>query len=44
MRGVDDDRGSEVIAKNKEKIRDLYEKYKEWIPEYERESIDDLFT
>ena len=39
-----DDRGCEVIAKNKEKIRDLYEKYKEWIPEYERESIDDLFT
>lgn len=39
-----DDRGCGVIAKNKEKIRDLYEKYKEWIPEYERESIDDLFT
>ncbi|MEK5048536.1 hypothetical protein COL41_28465 [Bacillus mycoides] len=39
-----DDRGCEVIAKNKEKIRELYEKYKEWIQEYERESIDDLFT
>lgn len=38
-----DDRGCEVIAKNKEMIRDLYEKYKEWIPDYERESIDDLF-
>ncbi|MGE7881550.1 DUF3885 domain-containing protein [Bacillus sp. NPDC094077] len=38
-----DDRGCEVIAKNKEIIRDLYEKYKEWIPDYERESIDNLF-
>lgn len=38
-----DDRGCEVIAKNKEIIRGLYEKYKEWIPDYERESIDDLF-
>ncbi len=39
-----DDRGCEVIAKNKETIRNLYEKYKEWIPDYERESIDTLFT
>jgi len=38
-----DDRGCEVIAKNKEMIRDLYEAYKEWIPDYERESIDSLF-
>ncbi|PFL24883.1 DUF3885 domain-containing protein [Bacillus cereus] len=38
-----DDRGCEVIAKNKDKVRDLYEKYKEWIPDYERESIDSLF-
>ena len=38
-----DDRGCEVIAKNKEIIRDLYKKYKEWIPDYERESIDNLF-
>ncbi|PEJ10508.1 DUF3885 domain-containing protein [Bacillus toyonensis] len=38
-----DDRGCEVIAKNKEIIRALYEKYKEWIPDYERESIDSLF-
>ena len=38
-----DDRGCEVIAKNKETIRNLYEKYKEWIPDYERESIDSLF-
>ncbi|WP_106101795.1 DUF3885 domain-containing protein [Bacillus wiedmannii] len=39
-----DDRGCEVIAKNKEIIRNLYEKYKEWIPDYERESIDKVFT
>ncbi|MFB6738213.1 DUF3885 domain-containing protein, partial [Bacillus toyonensis] len=38
-----DDRGCGVIAKNKEIIRGLYEKYKEWIPVYERESIDSLF-
>ena len=38
-----DDRGCEVIAKNKEIIRDSYKKYKEWIPDYERESIDNLF-
>ncbi|MEH7457675.1 DUF3885 domain-containing protein [Bacillus sp. JJ1127] len=38
-----DDRGCEVIAKNKEIIRYLYKKYKNWIPCYERESIDDLF-
>ncbi|KZD27372.1 hypothetical protein B4082_5318 [Bacillus cereus] len=30
-----DDRGCEVIAKNKETIRNLYKKYKEWIPNYE---------
>ncbi|MGR6006602.1 DUF3885 domain-containing protein [Bacillus paranthracis] len=35
--------GSEVISKNKETIRNLYEKYKEWIPDYKRESIDKLF-
>lgn len=29
-----DDRGSEVIKKNKETIRNLYEKYKEWISDY----------
>ncbi|HDR7665158.1 DUF3885 domain-containing protein [Bacillus wiedmannii] len=39
-----DDRGCEVVAKNKETIRNLYEKYKEWIPDYERESIDKVFT
>ncbi|HEK9102588.1 DUF3885 domain-containing protein [Bacillus pfraonensis] len=36
-----DDRGCEVIAKNKEMIRDLYIKYREWIPCYERESMDE---
>ncbi|MFE8000703.1 DUF3885 domain-containing protein, partial [Bacillus cereus] len=30
-----DNRGSEVIGKNKEIIRDLYKKYKEWILDYE---------
>ena len=34
-----DDRGSEVISKNKETIRNLNEKYKEWIPDY-KEKIE----
>lgn len=38
-----DDRGCEVIVKNKEIIWDLYKKYKEWILDYEWESIDNLF-
>ncbi|PFD96110.1 DUF3885 domain-containing protein [Bacillus cereus] len=38
-----DDRGCEVIAKNKEMIRDLYKKYKDLISCYERESNDELF-
>ncbi len=38
-----DDGGCEVIAKNKETIRNLYEKYKEWIPDCERESIYNVF-
>ena len=33
-----DDRGSEVISKNKETIRNLNEKYKEWIPDYKEKA------
>lgn len=38
-----DDRGCEVIAKNKETIRYLYEKYKEWILCYTQEHLEELF-
>ncbi|KOS27583.1 hypothetical protein ADK18_12490 [Bacillus anthracis] len=40
---VYDDRGSEVIANNKKTIRNIYQKYKEWIPEYKRKKIDKVF-
>lgn len=38
-----DDRGCEVIAKNKESIRHLYNKYEKWIPDYELDHIATLF-
>lgn len=33
-----DDRGLDVVAKDKEILRPIYEKYKDWILEYDRES------
>lgn len=38
-----DDRGCEVIASNKETIRSIYEKYNDWIDEYNREEIAQRF-
>nr|WP_315363603.1 DUF3885 domain-containing protein [Cytobacillus firmus] len=38
-----DDRGCDVIASNKEDLRPLYEEYNEWILDYDREQIDQLF-
>ncbi|MFS0881087.1 DUF3885 domain-containing protein [Metabacillus niabensis] len=38
-----DDRGCEVISKTKETICPLYTKYNDWIPEYNREEIEQLF-
>lgn len=38
-----DDRGCEVIASELETIRPLYEKYGEWIPEYNQEEINERF-
>lgn len=38
-----DDRGCEVIAKNKETIRPFYEKYKKWISCYDCQKIDSYF-
>lgn len=38
-----DDRGCEVIASDLETIRPLYEKYGDWIPEYNQEEINERF-
>lgn len=38
-----DDRGCDVIASNKEDLRALYEECNEWILDYDREQIDQLF-
>ncbi|MGG0718165.1 DUF3885 domain-containing protein [Robertmurraya massiliosenegalensis] len=38
-----DDRGCEVIARDLETIRPLYDKYGDWIDEYCREEIDQRF-
>lgn len=38
-----DDRGCDILAKDKEDIRFLYEEYSDWILEYDREKIDALF-
>ena len=39
-----DDRGCEVLAKDLETIRPLYEKYRNWIDEYYLEEIDQRFA
>ena len=39
-----DDRGCEVIANNKETIRPLYNQYKNWLGEYDKEKIELLFN
>ena len=38
-----DDRGSDVIASNKEDLRQLYYVYNDWILNYDRDQIDLLF-
>lgn len=38
-----DDRGLDVVAKDKEKLYPLYEIFYDWILDYERESIDKIF-
>jgi hypothetical protein len=39
-----DDRGCEVISDNKETLRPLYEKYNDWLYEYNRKEIKRLFA
>lgn len=38
-----DDRGCDVIASNKEDLRPLYLTYNDWILDYDRDHIDQLF-
>ena len=38
-----DDRGFDIIASDKESLRSLYEKYNDWILDYDREKIDNVF-
>ncbi|PEJ24682.1 hypothetical protein CN689_26880 [Peribacillus butanolivorans] len=40
---VYDDRGSDLLAKSAETIRDIYNTYNEWILDYDREEIDKVF-
>jgi hypothetical protein len=39
-----DDRGLDIIANNKDNIINLYEKYNDWILDYDREIIDQTFS
>lgn len=38
-----DDRGCDIIAADKDEMEYLYEKYNDWILDYDREKIDALF-
>ncbi|MGG1663393.1 DUF3885 domain-containing protein [Brevibacillus sp. NRS-1366] len=38
-----DDRGCDVLASSKESIRFLYERYNDWILDYDKEAIDMVF-
>jgi len=38
-----DDRGLDIIASDKEILRPIYEKYNDWILDYDREQIDKQF-
>lgn len=40
---VYDDRGCDVIATSPETIRDLYHRYQDWILDYDRAKIDQVF-
>lgn len=38
-----DDRGADLVSKDKELIRPIYEKFNSWILDYDRERIDKIF-
>jgi Domain of unknown function (DUF3885) len=40
---VYDDRGCDLLAVSSEEIRDIYNKYNEWILDYDRDVIDKVF-
>jgi len=40
---VYDDRGCDLLATSSESIRDIYNKYNEWILDYDKENIDKVF-
>lgn len=40
---VYDDRGCDLLATSPETIRDVYEKYNDWILDYDRNEIDEIF-
>uniref|UniRef100_UPI0040259956 DUF3885 domain-containing protein n=1 Tax=Eubacterium sp. TaxID=142586 RepID=UPI0040259956 len=39
-----DDRGLDVVAKNKSSLESIYKNYNDWILDYDRERIDSLFV
>lgn len=41
---VYDDRGCDLVAKSTEIIRGIYAEYNDWILDYDREKIDEVFT
>jgi hypothetical protein len=40
---VYDDRGCDLLATSPEAIRDIYNKYSNWILDYDRNKIDEVF-
>lgn len=38
-----DDRGCDLLANSLDAIRDIYEEYNEWILDYDRDEIDNIF-
>nr|WP_230309344.1 DUF3885 domain-containing protein [Planomicrobium sp. YIM 101495] len=41
---VYDDRGCDLVATSRETIRPLYESFNEWILDYDREAINEVFN
>lgn len=39
-----DDRGLDVIAKDKEQLKTVYKDFNTWILDYDRERIDKIFS
>lgn len=39
-----DDRGLDIVAKNKETLNSIYEQYNDWILDFDRERINEIFA